>query len=355
MKEQRALIGNIQKFSTEDGPGIRTTVFFKGCPLRCLWCHNPEMIEPRQELIQSPNNCIGCGSCIKACPQNAITVQKVDVPDAPAGACASAEAPAKDPAADQTAVADQTAPVAGTIAGTPDRDPAADQTTPASAGTIAIDRTRCDLCMKCTQVCYAQALRPVAKLMTASEIAEEVAADKGFYDNTGGGVTLSGGEVLMHADFARRLIEILGEQGIGVCLDTCGYGDPEALRVLARMENVTNILYDMKALDDEVHQAYTGVSNRRIIENLRLLADDPATKNKIILRMPLIRGVNDDPDMIKRTGTLCRKLGLGRIDLLPYHDLGVAKARNVGGTQQTFAPPTDERMAEIRQILGIGE
>ncbi|MDO4486441.1 MAG: glycyl-radical enzyme activating protein [Bacillota bacterium] len=288
---ERVLVGSIQKFSVEDGPGIRTTVFLKGCPLSCRWCHNPEMIEGQQQLIRSPNNCIGCGYCVDICPQAAVTIDPQDG--------------------------------------------------------IVIDRTRCDVCLKCAETCYAKALRAVAKPMTVDEIIGVVEQDKGFYDNTGGGMTVSGGEILMHADFVGRLIDEAGKRGISTCLDTSGCGDPDELMGLACKENVTYILYDMKSIDDEVHREYTGVSNRLILDNLRMLAADSRTRDKLIMRMPLVKGVNDSDDIIRRTGELYRQLGIRRVDLLPYHSLGISKKRNVGGVQEEFEAPSEERITEI--------
>ncbi len=288
---ERVLVGSLQKFSVEDGPGIRTTVFLKGCPLRCKWCHNPELIDPKQQLIQSPNNCIGCGYCVRICPQGAVTMN----------------------------------PEKGVI----------------------IDRVKCDVCLKCADECYAQALRPVAKSMTIDEILRIAEQDKGFYDNTAGGITVSGGEILLHAEFVCKLIDEAGKRGINVCLDTCGFGDSQALMEMALKENVTDILFDMKSIDDEVHRAYMGVSNQRIIDNLRMLAADARTAAKLIMRMPLIKGVNDSDDIIRRTGELYREIGVKRVNLLPYHSLGISKKRNVGGTQEEFEPPTEERLTEI--------
>lgn len=285
------LVGSIQKFSVEDGPGIRTTVFLKGCPLDCRWCHNPELIEPGQQLIQSKNNCIGCGCCVSVCPKEAVTIK--------------------------------------------------------SGGGVVIDRSRCDVCLKCADQCYAKALRPVAKPMTIQEIMDAVEQDKGFYDNTGGGLTISGGELLMQAEAAESLIDEAGRRGISVCLDTSGYGDSQALITMARKENVAYILYDMKAIDDEVHKAYTGVSNKRILENLEMLAADSRASGKLILRMPLIKGVNDSEEMIRRTGEFYRKLGIRRVNLLPYHNFGISKKRNVGGEQEAFEQPAKERLTEI--------
>ena len=283
-------VGNIQKFSVEDGPGIRTTVFLKGCPLRCAWCHNPEMIRADQQIMASPSNCIGCGSCIKECHLGAIEMTEEG---------------------------------------------------------IAIDRETCDLCMECTKVCFAEALRPVAKKMLVSDVMEVVLQDKGFYDNTGGGLTISGGEVLMQAVGAETLIREAAKEGIGVCLDTSGYGDPRRLMALASHENVTDILYDIKSIDDEVHQKFTGVSNRQIFENLRMLCEKPKLREKITVRMPLIGGVNDGPSLIRQTAELCERLGIGKVTLLPYHDLGVSKARNTGTQQEIFSPPGEERLQEI--------
>lgn len=292
---ESVLVGSLQKFSLEDGPGIRTTVFIKGCPLNCKWCLNPELIEPRQQLIQSPNNCIGCGYCVKTCPQRAVTID-------------------------------------------PEKG-------------VVIDRSKCDVCLKCAGECYAKALRPVAKAMTVDEILRIAQQDTDFYDSTGGGITVSGGEILMHADFVSKLIEEAGKQGIRVCMDTCGFGNPQALMEMARKENVTDILYDMKSIDDEVHKTYTGVSNRLILDNLRMLASEPETLEKLTMRMPLIKGVNDSDEIIHRTGALYKEIGVRRVNLLPYHSLGISKKRNVGGTQEEFEQPSEERITEIKNYF----
>ena len=253
------------------------------------------MIDAGQQLISSPNNCIGCGHCIQICPQNAISLD-------------------------------------------PEKG-------------IHIDRKACNVCLKCAKACYAQALRPVAKKMTIDEILATAEQDKRFYDHTGGGITVSGGEMLTHADFVGSLIDEAAKRGIHVCLDTSGFGDGKALQKLARKENVTDILYDMKAIDDEVHQAYTGVSNKRILENLRMLADDPETSEKLWLRMPLVQGVNDTEEIIRRTGEFYQEIGVKKVNLLPYHNLGISKERNVGGVQEEFQPPSEEWLTKIENYF----
>lgn len=292
---EKILVGSLQKFSVEDGPGIRTTIFMKGCPLSCKWCHNPELIDPKQQLIKSPNNCIGCGYCIEICPQGALTMDREEG--------------------------------------------------------IVIDRAKCSVCLECSKQCYAQALRPVAKEMTIDEILKTAEQDKGFYKHTGGGITVSGGEILMHAEFVSRLIYEAGKRNINVCLDTSGFGDSQALMEMALAENVTDILYDMKSIDDAVHREYTGVSNRLIIDNLKMLASEGRVVDKLSMRMPLIKGVNDSDRIIKSTGGLYREIGIKRVNLLPYHSLGIGKKRNVGGIQEEFEQPTEERLKEIEDYF----
>ena len=294
-KENSALIGSIQKFSIEDGPGIRTTIFLKGCPLACKWCHNPELIKPQQELMRTRNNCIGCGYCVRVCPQKAIRMDREEG--------------------------------------------------------VVIDRTLCNNCMLCAEQCFAKALRPVASEMTVEEVIRIAAQDKGFYDNTGGGITISGGELLKQAAFVERLIDAAAEEKISACLDTSGYGDTKALLKLAKKETVTNILFDIKSVDDDIHRAYTGVSNALILENLRALCSEARIREKITLRMPLIKDVNDGMELIEKTAALYKAQKLKKVDLLPYHNLGIGKQRNIGGTQKEFEKPSEEHLTEIAEFF----
>jgi pyruvate formate lyase activating enzyme len=201
--------------------------------------------------------------------------------------------------------------------------------------------------MKCVDVCWAKALNAAGRRMTVEEVMAQVLQDKDFYMNTGGGITISGGELLAQSEFAEALLDACGINGIGVALDTSGYGSVETLRALASHNSCTHILFDMKLFGGEEHRNYTGVDNEIILRNLKVLAEDPAVNPKIIMRIPLISGVNDSEEDIQRVSRFFQDNGLRSVTLLPYHELGVSKSRNIGGEPEIFRAPAAGRIGEI--------
>lgn len=283
-------IGGIQRFSTEDGPGIRTTVFLKGCPLKCAWCHNPEMISPYFMLLYKEHKCIKCGQCIKNCPQGALSFEN---------------------------------------------------------GAIFTDMIKCAKCMKCVKTCPAEALYTKSNEMTVDEVIEEVVKDREFYEASGGGVTLSGGEILANASFAAEVAEKCRELGISVAADTSGFGKFGDLMKLAEISDV--ILYDLKHMDRETHKKLTGQYPDIIWDNLIRLSEYPEIKKKIIIRVPFIHPLNDSTE---NTDALCKfmkKHGLDTVNFLPYHSMGISKAKEVDIIQDKYEEPSEDTLAHVRK------
>jgi len=287
------LIFDIKRFAVHDGPGIRTTVFVKGCPLRCLWCHNPESWKREPEILFYEQHCIGCGKCFEVCPSGALRSQD---------------------------------------------------------GKRVYDRNRCQHCYACVEVCYADATVKCGREVTVEDVMAEVEKDRPFYENSDGGMTVSGGEPMIQEVFVFSLMQHAKEMGIHTALDTSGYVRWE---VLERFLEVTDLfLYDLKLVDETRHRAYTGVSNRRILDNLRGLssADVP-----LMVRMPIVPEYTDEEADIEAAGRFLSSLDGDRIrvQLLPYHRLAQSKYERLEARyplEDVQAPPK-ERMERLRDIL----
>lgn len=293
------IIFDVKKYSIHDGPGIRTTVFFKGCPLNCMWCHNPEGQAREPEVMFWPNRCTGCLTCVRSCPRGAIIQMN---------------------------------------------------------GALETMRDRCDLCGTCVRVCRYEARVIVGRSVTVAEVMDEIEKDVVFYDDSGGGVTFSGGEPLMQPEFLAGLLGLCKQREVRTAVDTCGFASKEAfLRISPKVDL---FLYDLKAIDSRKHRELTGQPNEVILENLRVLS---ANHNNVVVRFPLIPGFNDDDETIDGIGNLVSSLSGGcsrRIDILPYHKIGADKYRRLGRTYalaEKSAPPAEltRSVAERFERFGL--
>ena len=285
-------IFDIKRFAVHDGPGIRTTVFLKGCPLHCLWCHNPEGISRQLQLIFTPQRCIGCGNCLEVCPQK--VHQLVD-------------------------------------------------------GQHLIQWERCQACGTCVEGCYAGALELAGREVTVEEVMEEVMRDRAFYEASGGGMTLSGGEPLAQYHFTQALLQAARAEGVHTALDTSGFAPWGQLEAL--LPDVDLVLYDLKHMDSERHVALTGVPNEGILDNLRRL---DGAGQRIWVRIPLIPGYNDEEPNYHALGQFLSGLRhIERIEILRYHRLAESKYERLGRDYplQGLEPPTEEQTESRRQIL----
>jgi pyruvate formate lyase activating enzyme len=281
-------VTNIQKYSIHDGDGIRTTVFFKGCHLKCLWCHNPETQRFEKELQIDTAKCTGCGRCVEKCPQGAITISM--------------------------------------------------------EGKAVVDREKCTVCGKCVDACLGNIRTLVGREYTVRELVKICLQDQMFYEESGGGVTLSGGEVMaMDPDYIQALVKALYREGIDVTIDTCGqapYSNFEAI-----LPYVHTWLYDIKVMDDELHRKYIGMSNRMILDNLKGIAKAGA---RIYIRIPTVKEVNGSRESMSEIIDFLKANDIRplQVNLLPYHSTGSHKYGKLGREYQAadLTAPTDEEM-----------
>lgn len=291
-------ITNIQKFSIHDGDGIRTTVFFKGCPLKCEWCHNPETQKFEKEMQVDREKCTGCGACAAVCPNGAIHMEE---------------------------------------------------------GRPILDAEVCVFCGKCTRFCPTGAREVIGQEYTVKELVKELMKDQMFYEESGGGVTLSGGEVMsMDMDYLLAVAKELKRQDVTLTIDTCGFVPYEKFREL--LPYVNTFLYDVKVMDPELHKKYMGTDNALILENLVRLAKDGA---RIYIRIPTVKEVNGNEENMKETIAFLQEHDIhpAQINLLPYHDTGSGKYRKLDmeykGTD-LHAPDKEEMEALAALFINAG-
>ena len=272
--ERKAFIFNKQKYNMYDGPGVRSLVFFKGCPLRCKWCSNPEGLERKYQIMFKPTTCVSCGSCVPVCPQKIHSIS--------------------------------------------------------SSGEHIIDRSiDCIGCGQCVEACIPDALKIAGEQVPISELLEYVEQDRAFYDQSGGGVTLGGGEVTSQPEAAINLLQACKQEGLHTAIETCGYTKKET--ILRFAEYVDLFLFDLKHIDPDRHFELTGVRNEMILENLEELI---MKRNHVKVRMPMLKGINDSEAEIRGVIEFLKPFrefkNFEGIDLLPYHKLGVNKYVQLG-------------------------
>ena len=285
-------IFSMQRYSIQDGPGIRTTVFVKGCPLRCAWCSNPESQNLHPEIMVRRQKCEGCGECAQACSPDAIHLVE---------------------------------------------------------GLVTIDRARCDLCMDCVEACPTGALEVTGQEITIEEAVDECCQDEPFYKNSDGGVTLSGGEPLYQPEFALHFLKACKDKSLSTALDTCGHAPWEVLEEILAYTDL--VLFDVKHLDPEMHRKGTGVENDLILANLRKTID--SRKARVWIRIPLIPGYNDSEEHARAVATAMAKMPVEKISLLAYHEWGKPKYDFLGKDYSFEGGVTEDpaRLERIKEIL----
>jgi len=288
-------IYDLHRFSWNDGPGIRTVVFLKGCNMDCFWCQNPESQSSRREIFYYKERCINCGNCVKACPENCHFCDK--------------------------------------------------------SGIHVYDRGKCVKCGDCVKVCFSEALGAAGKRMTDGSIMEEIIKDMEFYQMSGGGVTLSGGEPLLQAGVCYELLRKCREKNIGTALDTAGNVEWSDFQMVLPVTDY--FLYDIKALDDEIHMKACGVSNKKILKNLRKLLNKDV---KIIIRVPVIPGINDNVDTVRSIAQMVRGYkSVEKIELLPLHNIGRSKYRALEREYRAgdLPIPGPEKIAVLKRSISL--
>lgn len=291
---KKAYVSEIQRFCVHDGPGIRTTVFFQGCPLRCRWCQNPETISAKPILLYNPELCTGCRSCLEVCPNHALTLGE--------------------------------------------------------DGLLVTDASRCDQCGACCDACYFLARKLSSQAMTVDQLFENIMRDEIVYKNSGGGVTISGGEPLVYPDFNWELLSRCVQAGITTAVETAGLVPQE---VVERFVPVTDtFLFDMKLFHTERHREWTGVSNDLILQNLRRVTD---LHDNVVIRVPLIPGVNDTPEEFGAMMDFVSSLRtVNGVHILPFHQFGAGKY-SLAGIPYALADMEEDNEQGIERCKGIAE
>lgn len=293
MNGQKGLIHAIERFSLHDGPGIRTLVVMKGCPLRCRWCSSPYTQQSRPEILHIKTRCTGCGSCIAVCKTRAITFDSTD-------------------------------------------------------DSVKTDRSQCIGCGECIEACPNQARELSGLSYTAQELMCEVEKDDAFFRRSGGGVTVGGGEPALQAEFVGEFLALCRAHGFHTAMETCSQTYWEKLASL--MDSLDLVYMDLKHMDDRRHQDWTGASNSRIMENIRRTAK----RNQVILRIPVIPGFNDDEENISKSARFAKALGSNvlRLELLPYHQFGIYRYEELDRAYaiEAIQPPSEEHMMNLQEI-----
>lgn len=286
----KGLVLRIQRFQVHDGPGIRDTVFLKGCPLLCDWCSTPESQQPHPEIMTYDQKCIACDRCVEACPVEAITAD----------------------------------PLQGRV----------------------IHREKCDLCLKCAEACPSGSIVVAGEYMTVEEVIKEVMSDEPFYKNSGGGVTVSGGEPLAQPTFTRELFKALKNKNLHAALDTCGFAKWEVMEAV--LEHTDLVLFDIKHMDTARHITGTGQNNSMILENAR----KAASRNRLWIRVPLIPRYNDTEENITQLAKFGVEIGAEQVSLLPYHEWGTPSYERLGRKYplEGLEPIGDARIDEAKEI-----